>query len=86
MSDSEGENVIITLQTVGFDARFPNTNQTRHCWQNYVDYYKCINARGEDFPPCKQFFKAYHSLCPAYYKEKWDGLRQDGTFPVKLTP
>jgi cytochrome c oxidase subunit 6b len=43
---------------------FPNTNQTKHCWQNYVDYYKCINARGEDFAPCKQFFRAYHSLCP----------------------
>jgi hypothetical protein len=34
------------------------------CWQNYVDYYKCIAARGEEFAPCKQFFRAYHSLCP----------------------
>lgn len=34
------------------------------CWQNYVDYFKCINARGEDFAPCKQFYRAYHSLCP----------------------
>lgn len=48
----------------GFDARFPNTNQTKHCWQNYVDYFKCIKARGEDFAPCQQFFRAYHSLCP----------------------
>ena len=38
----------------GVDARFPNQNQTKHCWQNYVDYHKCINAKGEDFAPCRQ--------------------------------
>jgi cytochrome c oxidase subunit 6b len=38
----------------GTDARFPNQNQTKHCWQNYVDYHKCINAKGEDFAPCRQ--------------------------------
>jgi len=39
---------------IGFDARFPNQNQTKHCWQNYVDYNKCITAKGEDFAPCRQ--------------------------------
>lgn len=29
-------------------------NQTKHCWQNYVDYHKCITAKGEDFAPCRQ--------------------------------
>jgi hypothetical protein len=29
-------------------------NQTKHCWQNYVDYHKCIIAKGEDFAPCRQ--------------------------------
>lgn len=28
--------------------------RTKHCWQNYVDYHKCINAKGEDFAPCRQ--------------------------------
>lgn len=32
--------------------------------QNYVDYFKCVNAKGEDFAPCHQFKKAYRSLCP----------------------
>ena len=41
--------------------------RTLHSWQNYVDYHKCINAKGEDFPPCKQFKKAYHSLCPSEF-------------------
>ncbi len=31
MSDSESKS--FTLQTASFDARFPNQNQTKHCWQ-----------------------------------------------------
>jgi len=26
--------------------------------------FRCIQARGEEFAPCKQFWRAYHSLCP----------------------
>ena len=29
-------------------------DRTKHCWQNYVDYHKCILAKGEDFKPCRQ--------------------------------
>jgi len=32
MSDA-GEQKSFTLQTASFDARFPNQNQTKHCWQ-----------------------------------------------------
>ena len=32
---------------------------------SYVDYFKCINARGDEFAPWKQFYRAYHSLCPS---------------------
>ena len=28
-------------QTIPFDPRFPNQNQTRNCWQNYVDFHRC---------------------------------------------
>jgi hypothetical protein len=31
-------------------------HRTKHCWQNYVDYHKCVNAKGEDFRPCRQVF------------------------------
>ncbi|RMX98107.1 hypothetical protein D0868_10272 [Hortaea werneckii] len=68
----------------GFDARFPNQNQTKHCWQNYVDYHKCILAKGEDFKPCRQFFLAYRSLCPSSWCERWDDQRENGTFPARL--
>lgn len=38
-----------------------------HCpsFQNYTDYFKCIAAKGEDYAPCKQFKRAYNSLCPS---------------------
>ena len=36
-----------------------------HSFQNYTDYFKCIAAKGEDFAPCKQFKRAYNSLCPS---------------------
>ncbi|KZP27304.1 cytochrome c oxidase subunit VIb [Athelia psychrophila] len=84
----EGQQKYI-LQTAGFDARFPNTNQTRHCFQNYTDYFKCIAAKGDDYAPCKQFKRAYNSLCPSAYLlliEKWDDQRENGTFPANLDP
>ena len=28
-------------QTIPYDPRFPNQNQTRNCWQNYVDFHRC---------------------------------------------
>ncbi|KAF7789816.1 hypothetical protein EIP86_000762 [Pleurotus ostreatoroseus] len=36
-------------------------------FQNYTDYFKCIAAKGEDFAPCKQFKRAYNSLCPSEF-------------------
>ncbi|CAG5155560.1 uncharacterized protein ALTATR162_LOCUS3721 [Alternaria atra] len=59
-------------------------NQTKHCWQNYVDYHKCIIAKGEDFAPCRQFMLAYKSLCPSGWTSRWDDQREAGNFPVKL--
>ncbi|KAJ3041082.1 Cytochrome c oxidase subunit 6B [Rhizophlyctis rosea] len=69
------------LKTVGFDARFPNMNQTKNCWQNYVDYFKCVKARGEDYEPCKHFQFAYTELCPHQWTEKWDEQREAEVFP-----
>ncbi|KGO36481.1 Cytochrome c oxidase, subunit VIb [Penicillium expansum] len=70
--------------TGGYDARFPQQNQTKHCWQNYVDYYKCTTAKGEDFRPCKQFYHSFRSLCPKAWTDRWDGQREAGNFPVHL--
>ncbi|BEI85217.1 hypothetical protein CcaverHIS002_0506180 [Cutaneotrichosporon cavernicola] len=75
-----------TLQTAGFDARFPNVNQTKHWYQNFVDYHKCVNAKGEEFAPCQQFKRAYQSLCPNEWTSKWTEQVENGTFPASLEP
>ncbi|KAG8733322.1 Cytochrome c oxidase subunit 6B [Ceratobasidium sp. 423] len=67
-------------------TRFPNTNQSKHCYQNYLDYHKCINAKGEDFAPCKQFYRAYRSLCPNDWVSRFDEQRENGTFPSSTDP
>ena len=58
------ETQTVKFWTPQFDARFPNTNQTRRCWQNYVDYFKCLNATDGDEKACEIFQKTYRSLCP----------------------
>ncbi|MCP2052835.1 UNVERIFIED_ORG: hypothetical protein J3D59_002695 [Pseudomonas fluorescens] len=72
--------------TTNFDARFPNTNQSKHCWQSYVDYYKCIQANGEDFSPCTQFKKDYTSWCPKEWVIRWDEQLENGTSPISPAP
>ena len=39
-------------QTIPFDPRFPNMNQTRNCWQNYVDFHRCqkLKVRSPNLP------------------------------------
>lgn len=72
------------LETPGFDARFPNTNQTKNCWQNYVDFFKCTFAKkksNEDPTSCQWFEKRYKSLCPAAWVSSWDDQREEGAFP-----
>ncbi|KAF8121831.1 cytochrome c oxidase subunit VIb [Boletus edulis] len=90
MSESTDLSSKYVLQTAGFDARFPNTNQTKHCFQNYTDYFKCVAAKGEDYAPCKQFKRAYNSLCPSkcYGSRiaRFDDQRENGTFPASLEP
>lgn len=54
----------LNLRTAPFDARFPNQNQTKSCWQNFIDYQKCVKAKGEDYEPCQFFFRNFKSLCP----------------------
>lgn len=56
--------VLENYKTAPFDARFPNTNQTKNCWQNYVDFHRCQKMKGEDYEPCEYFRRVYKSLCP----------------------
>ncbi|ONK64350.1 uncharacterized protein A4U43_C07F24900 [Asparagus officinalis] len=74
----------IKIETAPADFRFPTTNQTRHCFTRYVEYHKCIAAKGEDAPECNKFAKYYRSLCPGEWVDRWNEQRENGTFPGPL--
>ena len=67
-----------------FDPRFPNQNQTRNCWQNYVDFHHCQKVKGEDYEPCQYFLKVFRDICPIDWTNKWDDQREAGIFPAKI--
>ncbi|XAR62135.1 Cytochrome-c oxidase [Bertholletia excelsa] len=71
----------IKIETAPADFRFPTTNQTRHCFTRYVEYHRCLAAKGESAPECNKFAKYYRSLCPGEWIERWNEQRENGTFP-----
>ncbi|KAG1334591.1 cytochrome c oxidase subunit 6b-1 [Cocos nucifera] len=78
------EKPVIKLETAPADFRFPTTNQTRHCFTRYIEYHKCVAAKGEGAPECEKFAKYYRSLCPSEWIERWNEQRENGTFPGPL--
>ncbi|CAG7899442.1 unnamed protein product [Brassica rapa] len=74
----------ITLETAPADFRFPTTNQTRHCFTRYIEYHRCVAAKGDDAPECDKFAKFYRSLCPSEWVDRWNEQRENGTFPGPL--
>ncbi|KAJ3597842.1 hypothetical protein NHX12_001358 [Muraenolepis orangiensis] len=70
---AEMEEKIQNYRTAPFDARFPNTNQTRNCYQNYLDFHRCNKAlteKGQDASPCQWYQRVYKSLCPLSWPKK----------------
>ncbi|KAK1393032.1 Cytochrome c oxidase subunit 6b-1 [Heracleum sosnowskyi] len=85
VSDPEAEETPgIKLETAPADFRFPTTNQSRHCFTRYVEYHRCVAAKGEDAPECDKFAKYYRSLCPGEWVDRWNEQRENGTFPGPL--
>ncbi|KAJ1507595.1 Cytochrome c oxidase subunit 6B1 [Coelomomyces lativittatus] len=68
------------------DDRYPNTNQTNHCWKNYVDYHRCVEEKGEDYPACLMFKRFYNNYCPSLWIERWDALKERGVCQVLARP
>ncbi|XP_015060185.1 cytochrome c oxidase subunit 6b-1-like isoform X2 [Solanum pennellii] len=87
-SENRDETPEIKLETAPADFRFPTTNQTRHCFTRYVEYHRCIAAKGEGAPECDKFAKYYRSLCPGEWSwlqiDRWNEQRENGTFPGPL--
>ncbi|KAM7260124.1 hypothetical protein ACFE04_015865 [Oxalis oulophora] len=82
--DDDEDEPDIELETAPADFRFPTTNQTRHCFTRYIEYHRCIAAKGEDAPECNKFAKYYRSLCPGEWVDRWNEQRENGTFPGPL--
>uniref|UniRef100_A0A5B7ARE4 Cytochrome c oxidase subunit 6b-1-like n=1 Tax=Davidia involucrata TaxID=16924 RepID=A0A5B7ARE4_DAVIN len=74
----------IKLETAPADFRFPTTNQSRHCFTRYIEYHRCIAAKGEGAPECDKFAKYYRALCPGEWIDRWNEQRENGTFPGPL--
>ncbi|KAI4339749.1 hypothetical protein MLD38_024657 [Melastoma candidum] len=74
----------IKLETAPADFRFPTTNQTRHCFTRYIEYHRCVAAKGEDAQECQKFAKYYRALCPGEWVDRWNEQRENGTFPGPL--
>lgn len=72
------------IQTAPFDPRFPNTNQTRYCYQSFLDFNRCQKVKGEDYKPCQYFKKVYTSICPNAWIEKWEDQRDSAAFPGNI--
>ncbi|XWS14969.1 hypothetical protein CRYUN_Cryun35bG0054100 [Craigia yunnanensis] len=74
----------IKLETAPADFRFPTTNQTRHCFTRYIEYHRCVAAKGEGASECDKFAKYYRALCPGEWIDRWNEQRENGTFPGPL--
>lgn len=72
------------LKTAAFDSRFPHQNQTRNCWQNYVDYYRCLKIKGEKYSLCDYFKQTFTVLCPSEWVSQWDEQRENGSFTGRI--
>ncbi|XP_056652474.1 uncharacterized protein LOC100019961 [Monodelphis domestica] len=81
------ESAMSNYSTPPFDPRFPNQNQTRNCYQNFLDFHRCtkiMKRRGKDSSPCDYYRKVYHSLCPLSWVQRWTDQIREGTFPGKI--
>ncbi|KAL8265413.1 hypothetical protein R6Q59_023543 [Mikania micrantha] len=74
----------IELKTAPADYRFPTTNQSRHCFTRYVEFHRCVAAKGDDASECEKFAKFYRSLCPGEWVDRWNEQRENGIFPGPL--
>ncbi|KAL3619638.1 hypothetical protein CASFOL_034550 [Castilleja foliolosa] len=80
----EEETPEIKIETAPADFRFPTTNQSRHCFTRYIEYHRCVAAKGDGAPECDKFAKYYRSLCPGEWVDRWNEQRENGTFPGPL--
>ncbi len=70
---------VVVVDTAPLDARFPTTNQARHCFVKYSEAHKCL-AEGGD---CARLVRDYRSICPQEWLERWNTAREEGSYHGK---
>ncbi|KAG8072702.1 hypothetical protein GUJ93_ZPchr0006g43332 [Zizania palustris] len=78
------DELTIKVETTPADWRFPSANQTKRCFTCYIEYNRCIAAKGEGSDECNMYAKCYRSLCPGEWIERWKEQRANGTFAGPL--
>lgn len=71
---------MIELHTAPIDPRFPSPNAARYCFVAYNEYHKCVKEQGEESSECAYYARTYRSLCPVEWIERWNELRDAGTW------
>lgn len=66
------------------DVRYPQCKVTRHCFDYYVDYHRCIELLGAKNKQCKFFKNVYMDVCPRHWIQEWDKQVEQGIFPAKF--
>eukprot|EP01024_Parvocaulis_polyphysoides_P002290 TRINITY_DN107257_c0_g1_i4.p2 TRINITY_DN107257_c0_g1~~TRINITY_DN107257_c0_g1_i4.p2 ORF type:complete len:170 (+),score=35.01 TRINITY_DN107257_c0_g1_i4:98-607(+) len=70
--------------TAPYDPRFPSTNQARHCYVRYCEWYKCLKEKGdEEDNECKFYRDCVYEICPGDWLERWEEQRENGIWPGK---
>eukprot|EP00924_Labyrinthula_sp_SR-Ha-C_P004663 maker-scaffold_1-snap-gene-7.39-mRNA-1 protein AED:0.40 eAED:0.40 QI:140/1/1/1/0.5/0.33/3/78/78 len=70
-----------TLKATPRDPRFPNTNQSQHCWTRYNEWILCLKKTEGDEDACKESRFFAEDICPNEWIEDWDEQREEGNFP-----
>eukprot|EP01091_Cochliopodium_minus_P003610 TRINITY_DN13599_c0_g1_i1.p1 TRINITY_DN13599_c0_g1~~TRINITY_DN13599_c0_g1_i1.p1 ORF type:complete len:132 (-),score=25.25 TRINITY_DN13599_c0_g1_i1:213-608(-) len=64
-----------------YNPRFPNTNQSKHCWFSYIDMQYCYSKIGREYAECESHTNTVNALCPTPWIEKWNEQLENGVFP-----
>eukprot|EP00027_Filamoeba_sp_ATCC50430_P019384 CAMPEP_0168540870 /NCGR_PEP_ID=MMETSP0413-20121227/509_1 /TAXON_ID=136452 /ORGANISM="Filamoeba nolandi, Strain NC-AS-23-1" /LENGTH=103 /DNA_ID=CAMNT_0008570637 /DNA_START=32 /DNA_END=343 /DNA_ORIENTATION=+ len=72
------------IKSADYNPRFPNANQTKNCWANFVEHHRCVAYAEEHGIPlkrCARFKLAYKDICPEPLLEKWTAWVEENKFP-----
>lgn len=68
------------------DARFPNMNQTQHCWTKFNTFIMCMNHfEGADQKRCMVHRRHFKEMCPDRMTNQWIDQINDEVW-VGITP